>query len=190
MSLNLNNIEFFRFEDTVCYKADDGEIHTLSEESRDIIVLMFEAIESMYVKAYAALKDEYYKRFGWNPKRYQFNVVGRFVRCNFGNIDNVMDVNSKGCFNFERPECPLRGICKHEGVICAPELNTKLGPCEHEVLELLFRGLNNVEIAERLGKSPDTVHNQIFRGYRKLGINEKAQLIDFAHRNHLFKIDE
>lgn len=183
-----NNIEFFRFEKEIWYRrALDGESYKLTEEDRDIVSPMFENIESMYPKASAALKALYFKLFSWNIKRYQFKSVDRFLRCNFSRIDNVPDINSKGCLNLEHVECPLKGICTYDGVICEPELNTNLGNCEQEVMELLFKGFNQTEIAEKLGKSPDTVHNQIFRSYRKIGVREKADFIHYAYKNKLFK---
>lgn len=182
-----SSIEFFRFEKEMWYRTFDGENHKLTEEDRDIISSMFESIESMYPKAFAALKTMYYKLFSWSIKRYQFKVVDRFLRCNFSRIDNIQDISSNGCFNFEHVECPLRGVCSQESVICEPELETNLGSCEQEVMELLFKGFNQTEIAEKLGKSPDTVHNQIFRSYRKIGVREKADFIHYAYKNKLFK---
>lgn len=187
MTNRWNNIEFFRFEKEMWYRTLDEENHKLTEDDRGIIAPMFESIESMYPKAYAALKAMYYKLFSCNIKKYQFKVVDRFLRCNFSRIDNIPDINSKGCFNFEHVECPLRGVCTAEDVICEPELNTNLGDCESEVMELLFRGLNQSEIAEKLGKSQDTVHNQIFRSYKKLRVNEKADFIHYAYKHRLFK---
>lgn len=187
MIIKWTNVEFFRFEKEMWYRTFDGENHKLIEDDRDIVAPMFESLESMYPKAYAYLKAKYFKLFNSNIKRYQFKCVDHFLRCNLSRIDNVPDIDSRGIFHFEHVDCPLRGICTGEGAICEPELNVNLGNCEREVMELLFRGLNQGEIAIKLGKSQDTVHNQIFRSYAKLGVSEKAEFVHYAYKNNLFK---
>lgn len=189
MKNELSNIEFFRFEKEMWYRNNLGENCKLTEDDRDIIAPMYDVIKSVYPKAYSALKDLYYRKFNCYIKRYQFKVVEWFLRCNFGRIDNTLDINARGCFNFEHVECPLRGMCKYEDVICNPEIDTTLGNCEREVLELVFKGYTQAEIALSLGKAQDTVHNQIFRGYKKLGVNEKSEFIHYAYTNKLFKTE-
>jgi pimeloyl-ACP methyl ester carboxylesterase/DNA-binding CsgD family transcriptional regulator len=48
---------------------------------------------------------------------------------------------------------------------------------EHEVLELLARGLDNDTIASRLGIAGKTVRNQVSAIFSKLGVNSRAQAI-------------
>ena len=46
---------------------------------------------------------------------------------------------------------------------------------------------NNEDIAERLYLSPHTVKNHIKSVYLKLDIHEKSEIIQYAHKNNLFK---
>ncbi len=52
-----------------------------------------------------------------------------------------------------------------------------LTPREREILELTAQGLTNVEIAQRLVISPQTVSNHISRIFSKLQIADRAQAI-------------
>jgi DNA-binding NarL/FixJ family response regulator len=83
--------------------------------------------------------------------------------------------------------CPLRGECILEGVVCSPEFNSKISDSEMRVLELLYKGYDKEEIAEKLFLSVHTVNNHIRNAYVRLGFREKAEFIDYAHRNKLFK---
>lgn len=48
---------------------------------------------------------------------------------------------------------------------------------EAEVAMAFARGETHTEVASRLGISPATVRNQIYRAYRKLHVNNKAELV-------------
>jgi DNA-binding NarL/FixJ family response regulator len=52
---------------------------------------------------------------------------------------------------------------------------------EREVLKLLARGLNQVQIASTLVISPKTVGTHIQRVLAKLGVHSRAQAVAFAH---------
>ncbi|MDR1561169.1 MAG: helix-turn-helix transcriptional regulator [Holosporaceae bacterium] len=147
---------------------------------------MLDKIESLYPKAYSALNKEY-KQLTAIPSLKRFNIVNRFCRCNFGTIDNIRDIDGKGRFVFEYVPCPLRGECRLEGVVCAPEFNSKISDSEMRVLELLYRGFEKEEIAEKLHLSIHTINNHIRNAYTRLGFHEKAEFIDYAHRNKIFK---
>lgn len=54
---------------------------------------------------------------------------------------------------------------------------TDLTPREHEILELIAQGLNNHEIAIRLGIAAKTVSNHISNVFNKLQVADRAQAI-------------
>jgi len=58
----------------------------------------------------------------------------------------------------------------------ARDKNTELTPAERLVAELAASGLSYKEIANRLGRSPATVRNQLHSVYGKLGVMGKAGL--------------
>jgi pimeloyl-ACP methyl ester carboxylesterase/DNA-binding CsgD family transcriptional regulator len=62
----------------------------------------------------------------------------------------------------------------------APQVFPELTPREHEVLELIARGLSNAEIAEELLITPKTARNHVTRIYSKLQVDTRAQAIVLA----------
>lgn len=45
-------------------------------------------------------------------------ILLRFIQCNWGSLDNVMDIDSNDNYYFEKVKCDIRKSCKHNGVIC------------------------------------------------------------------------
>jgi len=60
-----------------------------------------------------------------------------------------------------------------------------LSPRERQVLALMYDGLSNIDIAERLNISEKTVRNHVSNVFDKLGVWSRAQAIVFA-REHGF----
>ena len=115
-------------------------------------------------------------------------MVRRFCKCNFGELDNTSrDIDKNGGFNFERVKCPMRGECKYEGIICCPQFYSHISNAEMRVMQMVYQGANNEEIADKLYLSPHTVKNHIKSVYIKLDIHEKSEFIQYAHKNNLFK---
>jgi DNA-binding NarL/FixJ family response regulator len=53
---------------------------------------------------------------------------------------------------------------------------------EQQVAKLVAEGLNNREVAQRLGLSEHTVSNYLFRIYEKLGISGRVELVLYIVR--------
>ena len=45
-------------------------------------------------------------------------ILRRFCICNFGNLDDIPDLDEDGNLNYEYVDCPLRGKCLDENIIC------------------------------------------------------------------------
>ena len=183
------NVEIYSFEEEVWLRTQDGIHQQLNEDNRDFIRFMVSKIERFYPEAYDKLKQEY-SRCAPNIQYYQYRMVRRFCRCNFGIIDDIKDISYSGKMNFERVPCPLRGECTGEGVICNPKFNSKISDAEERVLKLLFRGKSKEQIADELFISIHTVNNHIRNAYNRIGVHEKAEFIDYAHKNKLWQEED
>ena len=180
----LSKIEFYNFENEVWYRNANGTTAKLNENS-EVVGEIIEMISEYYPKAFAALEKEY-SRCLPNITLYRYRIVNRFIRCNFGIIDNVYDIDAMGKSHIEDVPCPLRGECKHECVICRPEFNSHISAAEMRVLRLWYEGMKKEEIAEQLYFSVHTVNNHIRNAFNRIGINSKAEFFRYAQQNNLF----
>lgn len=178
------NAEFYIYNNELwCMTAESNRVVT--EQDTELISMMIERIREQYPEAYQALEKAYAKS-RMNVPYFQFKIVNRFCRCNFGELDCTKeDITNEG-FNFEKVTCPMRGECALEGIVCMPKFNTKISDGEMRVMRLVYEGLDIPTIAEQLYLSPNTIKNHIKSVYRKLGIHEKADFIRYANTNKLF----
>ncbi|GAA0883250.1 LuxR family transcriptional regulator [Sphingobacterium siyangense subsp. cladoniae] len=110
-------------------------------------------------------------------------MLKQYIICRFGGFDLEPDIDSKG--NIDHTEffdCGRRGNCVHEGKLCATikVANGFLTKQEVKVLRCVAQGKFNKEIADILSISEDTVstHNQNIQ--RKLGVDNKLEMVSFA----------
>lgn len=177
------------------YTTPEGEVtmrpigeaeRQLKETDTDFIQAFLSILREFYPEAYDALMDRYSKSS--NNKRYRdFIAVRRFIKCNFGLYDNMIDVDENWNFSFEFVGCPLRGECKYDKVICAPKFNSKLSDRQIEVMQMLYDGKSDSEIAEKLFISLNTVNNHRKNSFRKVGVHSMAEFMRYAMTNNLFK---
>ena len=130
----LTNIDFFTFEDEVWLRTRDGETRRLLERDTDLLRSLSDCIATFYPQAFSALNDEY-KACAANRSYQRFRIVCRFIKCNFCALDSVPDFDSNLHATFEHVNCPLRGECRYDGVICRPEFATRLSAAELRVLK-------------------------------------------------------
>ena len=177
--MELTNIEFYNTPDgQVCCKPINEPMFILKETDTKLIAAMLTAIQELYPAAFAALA-EIYSRSELNKNYYQFKMVHRFIRCNFGEYDALsLDVN--GGFRFEDVRCPLRGECLFEGVICRPVLDTKLSSREEQVARLLAQGYKFEDIGKELHISPFTVKRHITNIKTRLKLNTHQIIAKFS----------
>jgi len=181
----MEGLEFYVVNNDVWYLTADGRNERLTESSEDVIALVLERIMDCYPEAYAAL-SECYKNSMLNVSYFRYLVVRRFCKCNLGKLDTTEIDYNRYSLRFEKVDCPLRGECKYEGVICMPQFDAHLSSKEMQVMRLVYEGCTNEEIADKLYISPFTVKNHIKSAYAKLEVHEKAEFIRYANKNHLF----
>lgn len=175
----LDKIEFYTSPDGSVNMTSPGEPTRVFDEScREIVTEMIATIRELYPKAYEALA-ELYVSSKKNVSYFEYRIVHRFIRCNFGEFDTMSHDIDKGRYNIEQVKCPLRGECRNEGIICMPTLQTKLTAREEEIVRLRIQGMSNLEIADELCISPYTVnrHLQIIRS--RLKLKSTSQIISY-----------
>lgn len=182
--LVLQNIEFYNTPDgAVMLKKHGRPLRELLQSDRDIIEPLLAVLRDRYPSAFSRLSELYSTS---EPDRwvFEYKMVHRFCRCNFGEYDQYApDIDSVGTFHFEEVGCPLRGECIHEGVICKPELNTVLTGREQEVIKLIAGGLQAQEIADMLYISVATVNRHRENIKAKLGFRSIADIVSYYHTN-------
>lgn len=182
----MKSIEFYITPtgDVMVSKEKEGA-KILSQSNIGLLSKLEETIVEFYPEAYAALCEQY-KECAKNPAYYRFLIVRRFIKCNWGEYDNTLDIDHLGRMNFEFVNCPLRGECKYDQVICCPKFNTKLSQREKQVMELIYDGLSDDEIATMLFISLNTVNNHRKNSFKKVKVHTIGDFIIYAKDNNIF----
>lgn len=113
--------------------------------------------------AYEILKE-------WHPES-EMRQLETFAHCRYGDLDNDGDLKDMVFNTPEFWDCPLRGSCKGEGIVCALP-NYKGNPlCGKEVtlLRCITTSMTNEAIADALAVPLGTFHNLKQKLYVKLG---------------------
>ena len=120
----MHAIEFYTTPSgEVIIKEQGQPERQLKESDTDFIQRFLEVLEEFYPEAYTALR-KYYARYDGNKCYRDFLAVRRFIKCNFGLYDNMIDIDENWNFKFEFVGCPLRGECDGLQEICGTEVQT------------------------------------------------------------------
>lgn len=178
--------EFYTAPSNEVMIQDADSTHQLSSCDSEFLEAMDGVINEFYPEADKALCENY-KSSRSNPSYFRFLKVRRFIKCNFGQFDNVLDIDHLGRMNFEFVSCPMRGECKYDGIICNPKFNSNLSCRELEVMRMSFDGHTDDEISSALFISLNTVNNHRKNSFKKLGLHSMAEFIRYANDKNLFK---
>lgn len=179
------NVEFYTTPKGDVGYLNNGNLFLLKENDYDFIDWFIDKLKAHYSNAYLRLK-EIYSTNSRNKSYYKFCIVRRFIKCNFGELDEFrQDINDSGNFNFEEVKCPLRGECKDEGVICFAQFSSGLSAREMQVLYLVSNGYKNDDIADMLFISTCTVNRHKENIKKKLNLKSVVDMVIF-YNNNLF----
>ncbi len=181
----LTNCEFFTFEDEVWCRLADGSTSKMTEKDVDLVRSVDEMISTFYPEAYKMLKDMY-KASSANILYHRFLIVSRFIRCNLSNLDHVPDISVTDIIALESVPCPLRGECQYDGIVCRPSFDHNLSSSELRVMELLYQGDSESDIAGKLFRSILTVRTHIRNALRRLGLHSRAEFMRYAAQKKIF----
>ncbi len=172
----MEKIEFYIIGEQTCIRRADGVGKPLTPADRDAIEFMLDQIQRIFPQAAARLY-EWAADSAPNKMYFEYRVVDRFIRCNFGEADFLHSDIDDNMFHFEEVRCPLRGICKDQGVICKPKPNLGLSKEEERVAMLYSKGYMTEEIAAKLGKNENTCKVLLQRAGQKLKVPKLRDLI-------------
>lgn len=168
-------IEFFIINGQTCIRQG-GVSRPLSPRDRDAIEFLLRNIEHCFPVTANRL-CEWAADSAANKRFFEYRMVDRFIRCNFGEADFLYPDVEDGMFHLEEVKCPLRGICKDEGVICKPKFKPAVTREERRVAALYSKGLTADEIAVVLRKSVKTIKNQLNNARKRLCLDRTRDLI-------------
>lgn len=183
----LSNIEFYNTPcgDVVVKEVDEPARILHQEQDRELIEEMLAIIHDRYPQAHKSLM-ELYSKSSMNRYYYEFRVVHRFIRCNFGEFDQLnYDINALGQFNFEEVKCPLRGECALEGIVCKPDIELNLTEREMDVFRLIAANMKTEDIAAKLFLSKFTIIRHRENIKARLGLRDIPEMITYWHVHHL-----
>jgi DNA-binding CsgD family transcriptional regulator len=172
----MEKLEFYLINGQTCFRREDGSGKPLTPADREAIEFMIERIKRFFPEAFDRL-CEWASSSAMNKPYFEYRMVDRFIRCNFGEADFLYADVEDNMFHFEEVKCPLRGICKDESVICKPKANLGLPAEEQRVVSLYSKGYLPGEIAEQLGKAEKTCKEQIRSACKRLKLPHARWLI-------------
>ena len=148
------------------------------EKDKALIKKLVEQIKSNYLEAWveclAASKQ-------WPEEIRALKALERFCRCNFGMLDGTADITDKGC-ELEEVQCPLRGYCRHEFIICKPKL--AITDLQMNVVEEMISGNTKEGIATKMKTSIANVKRWTYRLRKRFGIANNTGLVSFFRGAH------
>lgn len=117
----------------------------------------------------------------------EFKRLEQFVRCRFGGLDYQADISANGVQEGEYWDCPLRGNCASEGVLCkSVTINgNALDGGDIELAKRLSTDQTNELIASEMDLPMGSFHLKKKRLYEKMGVRTKQELTILSHRHNL-----
>ncbi len=180
----LKNVEFYICPDgSINLQKKDGPMVVYDQTCREVTEEMLLKIRDLYPTAFESL-SKLYAGSRLNRPFYEYQMVHRFIRCNFGEYDSTFDVSDCGRFVLEEVKCPLRGECIFEGTICKAKMKTILSDREMEVAQRMGAGLSKTEIAEDLHISICTVARHISNIKSRLKLKHSNQIVSWFSKQH------
>jgi len=167
-----SDYELFHYRDELKFMSD-GHIQPFNKLPLDILA----AIQDLISNETQDVQGFLINGFENNPC--SGNAVETFAYCRFGGLDFTADfkvsaAHYEGTIKIQDGEywdCPVRGSCAAEGVLCKmPVVNgERLLPVDVQIMKLLHTSDTNEMIADRLDLPMGTYHLYKKNLYRKLG---------------------
>lgn len=159
--------EFYVSDDQVLI-IENNRITPFSEISNENAEILLKEIESDFHVQNAL--------FEMHPDS-EIKRLEQFAKCRFGGLDYQADIKDGQLQDGEYWECPKRGKCKSEGILCKlPTYNgQRLEMSEIKLLQLTATNKINEVIAEELNLPLGSLHKFKKAVYKKLRIQTKQE---------------
>lgn len=120
----------------------------------------------------------------------EWKRIEMFIRCRFGGMDYIADMQKGELSDGEYWPCPLRGICRSEGIICkSPSYEGQpIDKDDVKMIQLLTTSQTNEVIADELHLPMGSFHLAKKNLYRKLNVFTKQELTKIAIKLNLIQI--
>ena len=120
----------------------------------------------------------------------EWDQIAMLSRCRFGGLDFYPDLKDGVLSEGEYWDCPLRGNCRSEGIICkSPVYNgSKISNEEVKLIQMLATTEKNESISEHMNMPLGSFHLFKKQLYEKLGIQTKQELALIAVRLNLISV--
>lgn len=176
-----NEVEFFTTGEELKV-INKGKIYSFKELDASIIKILSDAMKQDQNAQAVLIK--------WFPNQ-ELKQVEKFTQCRFGGLDFNPDINSAGKLQKgEYYQCPFRGKCEGEGVVCRNirHNGNEITNEEIQLIKLLVTDLTNEDIADEMNLKLGTLHFKKRVLYEKLEITTKQQLTLFAVQHNIVLI--
>lgn len=113
----------------------------------------------------------------WFPNS-ELCQLEKFAECRFGGLDFIPDISDNDLQFGEYWDCPLRGNCKGEGIVCKnlSYNNNVLSAFEIKMMRMVATNYTNEVIAELLDISFGQLHKLKQVLYQKLNVQTKQEV--------------
>ena len=114
----------------------------------------------------------------------------QFARCRFGGLDFVGDIIDGKLQEGEYHNCPKRGNCPSEGILCKlPSYNgQKLSSQDIQLIQLLSTAKTNDVIADEMNLPMGSFHKAHRLLYDKIGVQTKQEVTKIAYLLNLIQL--
>lgn len=159
-------IEYFAKDDNV-FKIKDGIIHNFDEVSSHPLLENLISEDSL-------LRKTLHTMCSGDAKKMQKQLA----HCRFGGLNFEADFDENGNPTHDFIDCPLRGNCIGENIVCkAAEINgVALNELQLEILRQCVTDKKNTAIAAELNLPEGTFNVEKNKTYKSIGVPTKQHL--------------
>lgn len=171
-----NSVEFFVQAGELKF-IHSGTVNGITDLPFSVIQILEETIRKD-----KAVKAELHK---WHPNS-KYKRLEQFITCRFGGLDHTPDISNGKVQDGEYWDCPLRGQCASEGILCKLPVHEgkRLTNLEVKIMQLSATDKTNEVIADELGLAFGTFH-KIKKGIHAVFGQTKQQIALWASYHNL-----